>query len=130
MKEKALTINEIIEMSNAITSDYLRFTFNKASSNPNVISKNKKANCIGYAGLFNSVGNYILEKKKLKKSYKFTHLVGKLEVLDYDIHSLIESPFFKDHDFNKVENLKTGKVYFIDPSLTDYFFIYSVTSKQ
>lgn len=126
-KEKTLTIAEIITLSNSITSDHLSFTFNKTSSNPNTISKDKKANCIGYAALFNSIGNYILEEKQLSDSYRFSHLVGKLDVLGFDIHSLINNPFFKDHDFNKVKNLKTNDTYFIDPSLSDYLYIDSVT---
>jgi len=130
IKEKTLNINKIIKLTNSITSNKLKFTSNKVSSNSNIISKNGKANCIGYSALFNSIGNYILEKQNLNNSYKFTHIVGKLDILGYDIHSLIDNPFFKDHDFNKIEALKTDKTYFIDPSLSDYFFIDFVTSKQ
>jgi len=130
IRKKKLTINDIIKLTNTLTSNHLKFTFNKTSSNSNIVSKNKKANCIGYAALFNSIGNYILKKQQLTNTYKFTHVVGKLDFLGFDIHQLINNPFFKDHDFNKVENLKTGKTYFIDPSLTDYFYIDFVKSNK
>jgi len=129
IKGKTFTINEIIELTTLITSKKLSFTFHKASSNSNYILKEQKANCIGYSSLFNSIGTYILKQKKLTKQYKFTHQVGKLAILGYDIHQFIDSPFFKDHDFNEIEDLKTNVSYFVDPSLNDYFYINYVVCK-
>lgn len=129
IEDKKLTIEEIITLSNRITANQLNFTFNKTSRNPNVVYKLKRGNCIGYSSLFNSIGNYIVTSQNLNNQYEFYHLVGKLDVLGYDIHSLFESNFFKDHDFNKVEDKITGKNKFIDPSLRDYLKIKYVTSK-
>ena len=55
--DKILRIEEIIELSNKITSEKLDFTFNKVSSNPNLAYELEKANCIGYSSLFNSIVN-------------------------------------------------------------------------
>ncbi|MDH7447596.1 hypothetical protein [Aquimarina sp. 2201CG14-23] len=129
IKEKSLTIEEIIELSNDITSAELEFTFNKVSNNSNIIYGSKKANCIGYSSLFNSIGNYIIGKQKLTDKYEFTHLVGKLDVFGLDIHNLFSSSFFKDHDFNEIKLKQTGENKFVDPSMRDYLRIEYVISE-
>lgn len=128
-EKKMLTIEEIIKLSSDITNEKLKFTFKKTSSNPNISSKLKKANCIGYSSLFNSIGNYIIRKQKMINKYEFIHLVGKLDVFGFNIHNLFNTPFFKDHDFNEIAFKKTGENKFIDPSLRDYLRIEYVTSK-
>lgn len=120
---KNMNIQEIINLSNKITSDELSFTFDKVSNNPNHSHKLKKANCIGYSSLFNSIGNYLLNKYHLNKKYEFNHCVGKIYFLQFDIHKLFQSSFFKNHDFNELKNKQTGKSEFIDPSLSDYLNI-------
>ncbi|PCJ65287.1 MAG: hypothetical protein COA58_10540 [Bacteroidetes bacterium] len=127
--ERKLSIEEIISLSNKITSERLSFTFNKTSSNPNVVSELKKANCIGYSALFNSIGNYMIRKQELGDNYEFNHLVGELDFLGINIHSLFNSPFFKDHDFNEIRNKQTSEIIFVDPSLRDYLRIENVTSE-
>lgn len=129
IENKTLSIEEILKVSNRITSKKLDFTFDQVSSNPNLVSELKKANCIGYASLFNSIGNYIIEKQKMTDKYEFIHLVGKLDVFGYNVHKLINSPFFKDHDFNEIKYKQTGQSKFVDPSLRDYFRIEYVTSE-
>ncbi len=127
IKEKKRTIEEVIELSNKITSDVLSFTFAKVSGNSNAVLKEEKANCIGYASLFNSICNYIIIKQKLTNQYKCVHLVGELDFLGFDIHHVFNNPFFKDHDFNQIEDLMKNKTYSTDPSLCDYFYIDYVT---
>jgi len=127
-KGRTLSIEEIIKLSNKITSDNLNFTFNKVSSNPNLVSELKKANCIGYSSLFNSIGNYIIGKQKLNHKYEFIHLVGKLSFFGFNVHNLFNNPFFKDHDFNEIKYKQTGENKYVDPSLRDYLRIEYVTS--
>ncbi|WP_139062408.1 hypothetical protein [Aquimarina megaterium] len=128
-ENKTLSIEEIIELSNRMTSEELNFTFDKISSNPNLVSELKKANCIGYSSLFNSIGNYIIGKQKLTDKYEFKHLVGKLDFFGLDIHKLFNSPFFKDHDFNEIKNKLTNEKIYVDPSVRDYLRIDNVTSE-
>ena len=128
-ESKILSIEEIIKLSNEITSKKLNFTFTKVSSNPNLISEMKKANCIGYSSLFNSIGNYIIRKQKLTDKYEFIHLIGELDFFGFNIHNLFDSLFFKDHDFNEIKNKLTGEKKFVDPSLRDYLRIEYVRSK-
>ncbi len=125
---KILSIEDIIKLSNKITSKKLQFTFDKVSSDPNTVAELQKANCIGYSSLFNSIGNYILNKKNLTDRYEFIHLVGKLDFFGVDLHALFNSPFFKDHDFNEIKDKQTGNKKFIDPSLRDYLRIEYITS--
>ena len=101
----------------------------KVSSNQNLISEMKKANCIGYSSLFNSIGNYIIRKQKLTDKYEFIHLIGELDFFGFNIHNLFDSLFFKDHDFNEIKNKLTGEKKFVDPSLRDYLRIEYVRSK-
>lgn len=128
-ENKILSIEEIIKFSNSITSEKLDFTFDKVPSNPNLVAELKKANCIGYSSLFNSIGNYIIRKQKLTDKYEFTHLVGKLNIFGINLHNLFNSPFFKTHDFNEIRNKQTDEKKFVDPSLRDYFSIEYVTSE-
>ncbi len=126
---KKLDIEEIIEISNTITSKNLNFTFDKCSSNPNLVYQEKKANCIGYASLFNATGDYIIRKQKLNSKYEFNHLVGKIDFLGFDIHKIFNLSFFKDHDFNEIRNKETGEIKFVDPSVSDCLKIDYVSSQ-
>lgn len=122
-----LNISDIIDVSNAITTNKLDFTFKKVSSNPNVIVNEGRANCIGYASLFNSITNYIIYKQGLGNKYKCAHVVGELKFLGADLHAIFNSPFFKNHDFNKILLKEENTYMYIDPSLYDYFWIESVS---
>lgn len=126
---RKMSIDDIIALSNKLVSSNLSFTFNKVSSNPNVIYEIKRANCIGYSSLFNAIGNHLLKKNNLDDKYEFNHLVGELEFLGINIHQFIDMPFFKDHDFNQIKNKKTKETKFVDPSLRDYFMIDEVRSE-
>lgn len=127
IKDKELTIDDIIEISNKITSEKLKFATKKTSNNPNINFEIKKADCIGYSSLFNTVGNYILQQQNLSETYEFKHVVGKMKFLGYDIHNMFKKPFFKYHDYNEVVNKKTGEKQYTDPSLYDYTWIDRVT---
>ncbi|WP_075341622.1 hypothetical protein [Tenacibaculum agarivorans] len=127
---ESLDIDEIIRISNSFTAKKLAFTFSKAPKNANKFVDHKKANCIGYAALFNAVGNYLLAKNNLTDSYEFNHLVGQLHLFSINIHLIINHPFFKDHDFNAIKNLKTQEIIYVDPSLYDYLGIKWVSSRQ
>ena len=127
---KTLEISEIVDLSRKISRQRLAFTFENVSSNPNGLSTLRNANYVGYSSLFNSIGNYILKKQNMTETYKFNHLVGKLDCLGMDIHDFINHPFFKDHDFNEIVDLRTGKKTFVDPSLNDYLRITTVSCKE
>jgi len=120
----------IIKVSRTITNDALRFTFRKASSNPNELLHLKNANCLGYSHMFNSIVNHVIKKYKLQDKIKAKHKIGQLEFLGLDLHSIFKSPFFKDHDYNVIEDLNTGEIIVIDPSVSDFLGIHRVAEKN
>ena len=119
-------IDEIISVANEITSRKLTFTFNTASNDPSDLITSGKANCVGYAALFNSISNYLIQKNNLEDQISVHHKVAQLHFLGINVHQYIESPFFKDHDYNEITNYNTGETILIDPSISDYFWINTV----
>lgn len=124
-----LSIEEIINIAKEKTNQKLSFTTDKSSRNPNEVLKTGKANCIGYSALFNSIVNYLIKNQKLERKFKANHLVGKIKFMGVDLHQFSESSFLKDHDYNEIINLETGKKIYVDPTLSDYLKINQVTAK-
>ena len=116
----------ILEM----TERQLTFTFGKCSSDPQSLTKDGNANCVGYAAFFNSLMNYALRKKVFAGKYKCHHYVGKIFYDDTNVNALFKNdPFFKDHDYNSIES-KEGKNIAVDPSLYEYLGIKRVSTKK
>ena len=61
------SIDDLVDFNLELTSNQLTFSFDKCSPDLTSLIKNRKANCIGYSALFNSLMNYTLMKKKLNK---------------------------------------------------------------
>jgi len=99
------------------------------SNNPNKVWSDKKANCIGYSALFNSIVNHLIVQQDQERLYKARHLKGQLYFLGINVHPLFDSPFFKDHDFNEIENRMEGVKIYVDPSVSDYLGIKEIRSK-
>lgn len=121
--DKELSIEQIIDLSQKLTTSQLRFTSGKASSNPNNILKSRKANCIGYAALFSAITDFLIKDANLSTEYKVSHLVGTLDYMGENLNEKFNHPFFKDHDFNAIEVLQTGEKIYVDPSVSDYLGI-------
>lgn len=128
-QQKKIDLHEIAEIANHITKEELKFTTKKTESDPNKLMHSKIANCIGYSYMFNSIANFIIDENQIRNEFKAEHKIGKLELLGIDIHKYFEDAFFKDHDFNQITNLKTGKSIFVDPSLSDYLYIDRINVK-
>lgn len=125
-----LNIKQIIQIAKSVTIEELSFSGNQVSNDPNVIIQTKKANCIGYAALFNSIADYLIVKNNLSDQIEVKHLIGQLDFFGLDLHQFFDSPFFKDHDFNSIQHLVTKEVYYVDPSISDYLGIDKVVSKR
>jgi hypothetical protein len=110
----------ILKIAQKLTNENLRFTASNSSQTiPSTLS-NHKANCVGYARLFNSICNYIIKKEKLENHFEANHIVAEIYLLNFDIGNFLSYPFFKDHDINRITNLKSGEETYFDPSLNDY----------
>jgi hypothetical protein len=122
-------IKEIIKLSLKLTSQ--RLSYRKANNNidPNNLIISKNAHCIGYSAFFTSTCNLLLRKYGLADKWNSRQLVGHIYFCGINIHTIFKSPFFKDHDFNIIENSETGEKYFVDPTLNDFLKINFVTSK-
>jgi len=118
-----LDLQKIANISTKITNQSLKFTFQKAFNNPNKIVITGKANCVGYAALYNAIANYLIHKSKNQDRFQSKHLVGKLDFLGIDLHALFTSPFYKNHDYNLIEDKETGETLLIDPSIDDYLYL-------
>jgi uncharacterized protein YxeA len=123
-------INSLINESLKFTSNKLSFTFTKNENNPNVIFKTTTANCVGYATFFSATFNYIVSKYNLSNTWRALPQKGQLYLFNINVHSYLNSPFFKDHDFVIVSNLQTGEQFAIDPTVHDYFGIDYVSLKK
>ena len=128
-KERNLTFNEILSLSHSITNKSLYFTPEKNHLDPNLLYQSKSAHCIGYAGFFSAICNFLLIQNNLEKEWEVTHSIGEIYVLDCNIHDYFETPFFKDHDFVKISNKETNKIIAIDPTVSDYLGVQIIRVK-
>ena len=128
--DRKIGFEEIIRIANSVTNEELRFTGNKASNNPNELINTNRANCIGYSAMFNSIANYLIKENELNQEIESKHKIGQIDLLGINLHQFFENPFFRDHDFNEMKNLKTGERILIDPSVSDYLWINKVSSNS
>ena len=129
LEGRSLNINQAIKLALEKTNDCLEFSSIQISNNPNELINSKKANCIGYSTLFNSILSHIITTQENLSEYQSTHQIGKIRFLGFNIHSLFNNNFFKDHDYNEIVNMKTLKKICVDPSLNDYLGIETVTRR-
>ena len=121
-EEQEATPEAVVVVARKFTNESLQFTFEKASSNPNMVYQERKANCIGYAALFCSSCSYLADHADIQMSTR--HHIGKLSFLGIDIHQFTSHPFFKDHDFAEIGF--DGTSILIDPSVSDVLGINEV----
>lgn len=121
-------IYSLCDNSLAITSSELKYTFNKCETQPSLLLQSGNTNCIGYSIFFVSVFNHYLKTYHLESEWKAKPIIGKLYLLNYNVHSLFKNSHLKDHDYVLIENIKTGEKIFVDPTLHDYFGIVEVSS--
>ncbi|MBR9922545.1 MAG: hypothetical protein GYB31_17040 [Bacteroidetes bacterium] len=118
-----ISFHEIASISNSLTSELLAFSKSNASYNIVGMMNTRKANCVGYARMFNAIANYLIRENDLGDQIIAQHKIGKLSLWGIDLHSIINRPFFQDHDYNEIKDLHTGESLFVDPSLSDYLGI-------
>jgi hypothetical protein len=101
-----------------VTGEHLGFSTSGTSVHPDALCRKGKANCVGYAAFFDAILRYSSARSGIE--VRTAPVAGKLYFLGFDMHEWIDDPFFRDHDFNRVEDLTTGKTTYVDPSLYDY----------
>ena len=66
----------------------------------------------------------------MSSTWTCTARVGQIYFLSTNIHEYFSDPFFKDHDFATIENSKTGEIYAVDPTVSDYLSIDFINYKK
>ncbi len=127
---KEIDLYEISKIARKITNGTLKFRLYQTSNDPNELIYSNETNCVGYSAMFNSIANHLIRKHNLQYEIKTEHKIGQLELFGIDIHEYFDDPFFKDHDFNILTNKTTGEQLFIDPSVSDYFWINRVSIRE
>lgn len=118
-EEVPLPVGMCIDAALDETARLLEFTDGPALSSAAGSRRTGKANCIGYAALFQERCRWLLDSAGFADEWQVHHLRGSLYLGDLNVHRLFSSPFWKDHDICAVENIATGQCRFVDPSLFD-----------
>ncbi len=128
-EEDLIDIESILEKATILTNDKLHFTTSKSDIDPNKLITSEYTHCTGYAIFFETICNYMIKKNILLKDWKAMTRIGELYFLGINIHDYVKSPFFKDHDFVIIKNVKTGQKFCVDPTVSDYLNIDTVSEK-
>ena len=116
-------IENIIRQALDMTAERLEFASQNTATDPNISFYGKRAHCVGYAAFFATAFNFLINKNSGEKIWEAKHVRGKISFLGIDMHQFSDSPFFRDHDFNVVENIRTGEQYIMDASVRDVLWI-------
>lgn len=122
-------LEQVLSFSHEFVNDNLRYSFKKESRDPNIALRTGRANCVGYAALFANTLEQSLQQADLEREYQVSHVVGRLHLFGLDVHRLVRSPFFQDHDFVLLESRDSTFALALDPSLSDVLDIQRVRVK-
>lgn len=112
-------IQAIAKKSLRLSASLLRFTFDKCDTEPNLLFASQKTNCVGYASFFSTTCQALLAQNQLEKRFSVQHVRGNLTFFGQDVHRWFHSPFFRDHDYNVIQDLQTGEKIYVDASTFD-----------
>ncbi len=112
------TVEQIVDFAHDYSTEDVRYTFGKCSTDPNKLINSQSTNCIGYSALFHCVASYLLDKRGFSASVKSEHKVAQLHFLGFNVHKLLKDPAFKNHDYNVITDNLNSKKYVIDPTLS------------
>ena len=128
-QDKPLDLPRLRDLAFSLTTRQLAFTFAPASAHPDTVLATGRANCVGYAALFNATAHELIRQRGMESKLEVIHLVGKLYLFGVDLHQLFRTPFFADHDYILLRDTRTGETTATDPSIGDYLWIREVRSE-
>ncbi len=128
--DETIDIEQIIDLSQEITSKTLDFSYEHKDSDPVKTYTNGGANCIGYAAFMASTGNYLLKRYGMDKDWESRPRKGKLYLFGNNMHKNAKDGWFKDHDFVVFRNKKTKEEIYADPTAYDYFGVKRVSKRE
>lgn len=112
------------------TATRLHFSTGRASSDPRALVHGSPANCIGYAALFAALLKGHPAYARLDDRYEVRHVIGKLYIGPWDLHSVSSSAFWKDHDIVRIHDKRTGSFTYVDPTLYDAIGIARISGPE
>lgn len=115
-KNPVATPKELIAFARKQTARQASFVMRATSGRPDDVVASGQANCVGYARLFAATLDLADTKNQLNQEI----LIGQLFIFGQSLHGLTNDPFWSDHDYNKVKDVNSGEVYFLDATLYDY----------
>ena len=126
-------IQHIALIAEKITADVLSFSDESTTTNPNLIfTSGGITNDAGYSAFYNSVCDYLIDYYSLKGYYNCYHIVGACFFRNTNLTTLRSirgrAIFPSEYHFNVIQDMKTGEIIALDPSLFDAYRISTVTS--
>ena len=112
---------DLMEHALAISKTSLDFSISsKGNSSVAKIHASKKAHCVGYANFYNSVLAKEFDENGFDH-YRVEHVRAHIKMAGITVTGLIPDKRFADHDVCRITNAVTGKVYIVDPCLSEFF---------
>lgn len=128
--DTSIDIDQIIDLSQVITTKTLDFSLEAQESDPLKLIVTMEANCVGYAAFTAAVGDYLLKRFAMDKEWEVKPKKGKLYLFGNNMHKGTKSGWFKDHDFVVFRNKNTKEEIYADPTVHEYFGIKRVDRYQ
>ena len=128
--DTTIDIDQIIDLSQEITTKTLDFSLEAQESDPQKLILTTEANCVGYAAFASAVGNYLVNRFGMDKEWEAKPKKGKLYLLGNNMHKNVKSGWFKDHDFVVFRNKNTKEEIYADPTVYEYFGVNRVDRYQ
>lgn len=128
--DTTIDIDQIIDLSQEITTKTLDFSLEAQESDPKKLILTAEANCVGYAAFASAVGNYLLSRFGMDKEWEAKPKKGKLYLFGNSMHKNVKSGWFKDHDFVVFRNKNTKEEIYADPTVHEYFGVKRVDRYQ
>ena len=114
-------VTETIQFVADYVTEYLRFTYGGCTTTPNEFERGTSTNHQGFAALFNSCMQYLLDSGQ--SEWQVEHLIGEIHIHGQRGQRFYRSPFFVNHDYNRVSHLSSAIEYIVDVSLYEEFGI-------
>lgn len=120
---KADNIGYLINSSLSSTSNKLSYSVTKNVNDPNKLFFSGNAHCGGNASFFSSACSFLIEKGGLSEKSQVLSQIGQLYIFGIYIQKHLDTHFLKEHDFVTIENIETGEVFAVEPTIYDYLGI-------
>lgn len=115
-----ITIDQIIDLSQEITSNRLTFSYEATESDPQkIVANGDIANYTGYAAFSSAVGSYLIKRFGMEKEWEVKPKKGKLFLFGNNMQKNAKDGWFKDHDFVVFRNKNTKEEIYVDPVAYD-----------